>query len=243
MSNLQLFEFDSQEIRVIDVNGNPWFVLSDVLKAIGTKTRPADAKASLLEELGEEVATDYPLLTAGGMQNVLIINESALTFVVSRSLTETGKRFNRWIHSEVLPSIRKTGTYSVQSQSQSQSMQPERPINKLALEISRDVREIIDNLVDNPCLAQFLVDLAVSEIMPSGHTLEPSNLKSVSQIAFSLGLPVDQNNCSKLESYVNRSCIHLSTQLYRVVDEQEVFGTFYPKDNEQVIETIIGFFC
>ena len=113
MSNLALFQFESDEVRVVMVDGEPWFVLRDVLRAMGTKTRPADAKAESIETLGEGVVKDYPLQTPGGMQEVTIVSTEAVTFLVSRGRTETSKRLNRWIHCEVLPSIRKTGSYTV----------------------------------------------------------------------------------------------------------------------------------
>lgn len=120
MSNLMQFVFDTKEIRVTDQNGDPWFVLRDVLNAMESSTRPADAKSSIIENLGEGVVVDYPLQTAGGVQNVIVVHESAATFLVARSNTEKGRQLNRWIHTEVLPQIRKTGSYAVQPMSLAQ---------------------------------------------------------------------------------------------------------------------------
>lgn len=132
------FQFESNSVRVVVNDGDPWFVLSDVLGAMESKTRPTDAKTTLQEELGNDVVTNYPLETAGGIQNVLIINEMSLTFLVSRSRTEIGKRLNRWIHIDILPSIRKTGGYGQRQElSETEKLRIELENAKIKLEIAK----------------------------------------------------------------------------------------------------------
>jgi prophage antirepressor-like protein len=114
MSNLAVFKFSSNNVRVVMINGEPWFIARDVLEALGSKSRSNDVKAMVEEDLGEGYVTVVPLETAGGEQQVVALSEAALTMVVSRSRTELGKAMNRWIHTEVLPSIRKTGGYGKQ---------------------------------------------------------------------------------------------------------------------------------
>ncbi|MCG5512828.1 Bro-N domain-containing protein [Ectothiorhodospira shaposhnikovii] len=112
MSNIVSFEFESNDVRVItNESGQPWFVLRDVLAAMGSSTRPAIAKTAIEEGLGGGYTMITPFQTAGGTQNVTVISEPAVTFLVSRSNTEAGKRLNRWIHGVVLPAIRKDGGY------------------------------------------------------------------------------------------------------------------------------------
>lgn len=114
MSNLAVFKFSSNNVRVVMINGEPWFIARDVLEALGSKSRSNDVKAMVEEDLGDGYVTVVPLGTAGGEQQVVALSEAALTMVVSRSRTELGKAMNRWIHTEVLPSIRKTGGYGKQ---------------------------------------------------------------------------------------------------------------------------------
>lgn len=118
MTNLTSFAFDSAQIRVIYQDGEPWFVLSDILNALQTSATRAEWKGAVIEYFGEGGVISHPLCTAGGTQNVLLISEAAMTFVISRSRTEVGKKFTRWIHSEVIPSIRKTGKYELKPMSQ-----------------------------------------------------------------------------------------------------------------------------
>ena len=111
-TDMTLFEFEGNDVRIINQNGDSWFVLKDILSSMGSSTRPAIAKSTIEQGLGDEVYDEYPIVDSiGRTQNITIINDAAVTFLVSRSNTETGKRLNRWIHKEVIPSIRKHGGY------------------------------------------------------------------------------------------------------------------------------------
>lgn len=109
--DLLSFTFNSKAIRVTDQNGDPWFILRDLLDAMGSATKVTDAVESIKQGLGEGFANDVPLQTKGGIQKTIIVSESAATYLLSRSNTEKGRELNRFIHVEVLPSIRKTGKY------------------------------------------------------------------------------------------------------------------------------------
>ncbi len=113
MSNLVPFSFGTASIRVIDNDGTPWFVLRDLLDAIQTTTPTSAAVASIKAGLGEGFTAGLPLQTNGGLQEVTIVAEAAATYLLSRSNTEKGKELNRFIHVEVLPSIRQTGAYAL----------------------------------------------------------------------------------------------------------------------------------
>jgi prophage antirepressor-like protein len=113
MNELSIFSFNTQEIRIADQNGDPWFVLRDLLEAMESKTRPSDAKTNAVESLGDGVVSDYHIVDSlGRTQQVTIVNESAATYLLARSNTEKGRELNRFIHIEVLPTIRKTGSYT-----------------------------------------------------------------------------------------------------------------------------------
>jgi len=118
MSNIVEFAFEGKNVRITDQNGENWFVLRDVLAAMNSKTIRQEAVESIEDGLGTGAVNTIPLQTAGGIQNTLIISEPAVTYLLSRSNTEEGKRLNKWIHTEVLPSIRKIGSYSVNQQKQ-----------------------------------------------------------------------------------------------------------------------------
>jgi prophage antirepressor-like protein len=114
MSTLTVFQFEQQSIRTISIDGQPAFCLVDLLNAIRSTTRPSDAKASVEEVFGDGVVLNSPVKDSlGRLQDTPFVFESGATFVITRSRTETGKKVNRWIHTEVLPSIRKTGAYQL----------------------------------------------------------------------------------------------------------------------------------
>ena len=116
-SNLIPFQFESRVVRGTDQNGDPWFILRDLLDAMESTTKVTDAVESVKQGLGDGFASDVPILDSlGRKQTAIIVSEAAATYLLARSNTEKGRELNRFIHVEVLPSIRKTGSYSSHNQ-------------------------------------------------------------------------------------------------------------------------------
>src|SRR5580704_28344 len=104
---MQVFEdSEHEEFRVFNRDGEPWFVLADVCRSLGIKNT-SDAAARLDDDEKGVAQID----TRGGSQKLRIINESGLYSLILRSEKPEAKRFKKWVTSEVLPSIRKTGGY------------------------------------------------------------------------------------------------------------------------------------
>lgn len=120
--------------------------------------------------------------------------------------------------------------------------QPQLPPNKVALEISRDVREITDNLTDNPRLAQFLVDHAISGIMPSQATLTGDSLQGVVEIALEMGFQVDHSSRSQLGKFVKKLCGQLNQPEKRLVNGTTREVACYPSNHPEVRQAITNFF-
>lgn len=106
MNELQVFTYSGNEVRTVQKNGEPWFVLKDVCAILGI-SKYRDAADRLDPDEREPVRVD----TLGGKQEMLCINESGLYNVILRSDKPEAKPFRKWVTSEVLPSIRKTGGY------------------------------------------------------------------------------------------------------------------------------------
>lgn len=102
-SSVVTFSFESQDLRVITLNGDPWFVAKDICNSLGVDTR------NLRRDLDEEEIQTLNLRGSG--RDSLIINESGLYSLILRSRKPEAKRFKKWVTSEVLPSIRKHGGY------------------------------------------------------------------------------------------------------------------------------------
>lgn len=107
--NRQLNSFvnDSFALRVVDVDGSPWFVAADVCKALDI-SNSRDAISRLDEDEKGVATTD----TLGGVQQVSIVSESGMYALIFSSRKPEARAFRKWVTSEVLPSIRKTGSYS-----------------------------------------------------------------------------------------------------------------------------------
>lgn len=100
MRNLQIFNYNGNEIRTIEKDGEPWWVLKDVCSVLGLKNPTVIA-----DRLEEDEVTKFNLGGLSGETN--IINESGIYNVILRSDKPEAKPFRKWVTSEVLPSIRK----------------------------------------------------------------------------------------------------------------------------------------
>lgn len=106
MNELQVFSYQSNEVRTVMKGGEPWFVLKDVCSVLGI-SKYRDVSTRLDPDERGSVRVD----TLGGPQEVTIISESGLYHVILRSDKPEAKPFRKWVTSEVLPAIRKTGQY------------------------------------------------------------------------------------------------------------------------------------
>ena len=111
LNNLQIFENEEfGEVRTVTIDNEPWFVGKDVAEALGY----SKARNAISAHVSVEDKKDAPIQgTPGGTQNMTIINESGLYALIFGSKLESAKRFKHWVTSEVLPSIRKTGAYQM----------------------------------------------------------------------------------------------------------------------------------
>ncbi|MCM3294247.1 Bro-N domain-containing protein, partial [Paenibacillus sp. MER 180] len=108
MNQLQVFNFSGNDIRVVTKDGQPWWVAKDVCEVLEIKNN-RDALARLDEDEKGVDSTD----TLGGAQQVQVVNEPGLYSLILGSRKPEAKQFKRWITHEVIPTIRKTGAYSV----------------------------------------------------------------------------------------------------------------------------------
>lgn len=110
MSSIQIFnnpEFG--DIRTVDQNGEPWFVGKDIAAALGYK----DTVNALKSHVDEQDKAGWRITTKFGEKDTTIINESGVYSLIFGSKLEGAVRFKRWVTGEVLPTIRKTGSYTM----------------------------------------------------------------------------------------------------------------------------------
>lgn len=108
MSNeIRIFNFNGADLGLVEIDGEPWFVAKDVCKFLRlTNTTKA---VSYLEPHEKGLTNCY---TPGGNQKITIISEPGLYLLIGRSRKPEAKKFSHWVRHEVLPSIRKCGSYS-----------------------------------------------------------------------------------------------------------------------------------
>lgn len=194
MTSLSVFSFNDNQVRIVTVDGEPWFVAKDVLEAMETSTKVTDLKALIVEDLGDEFVTNESIKdTLGRNQEMMLLSEPALTLFVSRSRTEVGKSMNRWIHTEVLPAIRKTGRYEVIPKPDPTPALPPADVR---------VDKLMSNLeklgidITNPRYHQCIQDFVMDKIMgAAGPALPASNepqwlgvAEKAEQMGYSVGL-------------------------------------------------------
>lgn len=111
--NLVSFDFRDNTVRSVVIDNEPWFIAKDVCEVL--ELADVSKACSRLDE-DEKGTNTVP--TLGGIQDLLIINESGLYSLILTSRKPQAKEFKKWVTSEVLPSIRKTGKYEVETKPQ-----------------------------------------------------------------------------------------------------------------------------
>ena len=107
MTSLTQFTFHNEyNVRIIDLDGELWFVASDVASALDYRMA-----SDMTRFLDDDEKGTHNLRTPSGSQDLTIINESGLYSAILKSRKPEAKKFKKWVTSEVLPSIRKTGKY------------------------------------------------------------------------------------------------------------------------------------
>ena len=112
MNKIQIFRSpEFGQVRTLVKNGEPWLVGKDVAEALGySNTRDA-----LIKHVDSEDKSDVAIHDGSQNRNMTAINESGLYSLIMGSKLPNAKKFKHWVTSEVLPSLRKTGTYSMKS--------------------------------------------------------------------------------------------------------------------------------
>ncbi|HCY7249551.1 TPA: ORF6C domain-containing protein [Staphylococcus aureus] len=140
MQELQTFNFEELPVRILEVDGEPYFIGKDVADILGY----ANGRDALSKHVDAEDKLTSQIATAGQNRNVTIINESGLYSLIFSSKLENAKRFKRWVTSEVLPTLRKTGAYQVPSD----PMQALRLMFEATEETKQEIKNVKDDVID-----------------------------------------------------------------------------------------------
>ena len=121
MNEITSWNYEGAEVRTVQIDGEPWFVLADLCRELEISHVKDTATRIDEDDLGQTEVIDR----MGRSQKVWIINESGLYTVILRSDKPQAKPFRKWVTSVVLPSIRKTGSYSVQQPNAFENLSPQ----------------------------------------------------------------------------------------------------------------------
>jgi prophage antirepressor-like protein len=156
MNEIQIFKNENfGEVRVAEVNGVPMFCLADVCRVLELTT-----PSKVRERLNQKGVNSIPTLTNGGTQNLTYINEGNLYKAIFQSRKPEAEAFQDWVTDEVLPSIRKTGSYNMpktfaQALRLAAEQQEKIEAQQALIEAQKPKAEYYDALVDRKCLLNF----------------------------------------------------------------------------------------
>ena len=160
MNELKVFnnpEFG--KVRTVEINGEPWLVGKDVAAALGYQ----NPQRAIRDHVDEEDKGVTEMVPPGGKQSVPIINESGLYSLVLSSKLPGAKKFRRWVTSEVLPSIRKTGHYTAKPmtdyQMESIRVRKAQLLERLAKEYDGTYRQVLQAHATKELTGEYLLPL------------------------------------------------------------------------------------
>ncbi|MCI8704323.1 MAG: phage repressor protein/antirepressor Ant [Anaerotignum sp.] len=208
MNELQIFTYNGSEVRTVQKDGEPWWVLKDVCEVLGLKN-----PTMIADRLDEDERAKFDL---GRQGETNIINESGLYNVILRSDKPEAKPFRKWVTSEVLPAIRKYGAYMTPETLEAAILNPDMMIRLCtALKDEQDKNKAlqaansslsVDNQIMKPKAEYF--DELVDRNLLTGfrETAKQLQIKEKEFIAFLLGKKyVYRDKRGKLQPYADKN--------------------------------------
>ena len=188
METVQIFSNPNfGQIRTISIDGDPYFAAIDLAKQLGyKKTRNA-----ITRHVDAEDALKHRSLTKGGRQFLIFVNESGMYSLILGSQLPQAKAFKRWVTSEVLPSIRKTGMYKLEAENQALKLEAHTATKVIEMN-AQSIREYEDRISD----LKRRLQSRTGEPLSNGYT---DRLYSVSEIAKMMNMTANCLN-KKLET-------------------------------------------
>ncbi len=190
MDNLQIFKNEEfGTVRTVMINGEPWFVGKDVAEALGYK----NTRVALQDNVTSKHKGVTKVTTFGGEQDMVIIDEPGLYSLVFGSNLPSATKFQDWVYEEVLPAIRKTGSYNLQARDSYMIEDPIERANRWIAEQQAHHEEV--KALESQVAVQ---SQQIAELQPKASyydlVLSSPNLLSVSEIAKDYGWSATKMN-------------------------------------------------
>lgn len=181
MNEIQIFNYQDKQVRAVEKDGEPWWVLKDVCEVLEISHIKDTADRLEKDEVGQTEVID----SLGRKQMTTIINESGLYNVILRSDKPQAKPFRRWVTSEILPSIRKHGGYLTPEKVEEALLNPDTLIRLATdLKTERQRRKLLEdeNAQQKQLLAEYGPKASYYDVV-----LQTPDAISTSQIAKDYG--------------------------------------------------------
>lgn len=161
MNDLQVFTNERLgNVRVVQIKGQPYFVGKDVAEILGY----ANASKALLDHVDEEDKLNNETLSSLGQRGGWLINESGLYSLILSSKLPKAKEFKRWVTSEVLPSIRKTGGYNANQNDVYKAKRLEVMMMNAKARIMKEENKKLELIIKNPNFKSIAKTYSASEV-------------------------------------------------------------------------------
>lgn len=175
MDEIQAFNFNDSEVRTILIEGTPYFIGKDITEILGY----SNASKALIDHVDDEDKLNNETLSSVGQRGAWLVNESGLYSLILKSKLPTAKKFKRWVTSEVLPTIRKHGTYMTDERIEEALLDPD-TIIKIATQLKEEKT------------GRLIAEQQVQELTPKAtyydQVLANKSLATVTQISKDYGL-------------------------------------------------------
>ena len=216
MSNeIKIFENEEfGSVRTMEINGEPYFVGKDVAEILGY----ANTSKALIDHVDDEDKLNNETLSSLGQRGGWLINESGLYSLILSSKLPTAKKFKRWVTSEILPAIRKTGSYSIQSKPDSYTIEDPAARARRWAEEYEEKKALEAKIEEQKPLVEYAEHIQASK--------DVIDMKSMAKLASKNGIKIGRN---KLFSFLRDR---------KILDRENIpYANYMDKEWFQVVES------
>ena len=201
-------------VRTLTIDEKPYFVGKDVAEILGY----VETAKAIREHVDEDDKGVSVLDTPGGKQKMTIINESGLYSLILSSKLPNAKKFKRWVTSEVLPAIRKTGSYSIQSKPDSYTIEDPAARARRWAEEYEEKKALEAKIEEQKPLVEYAEHIQASK--------DVIDMKSMAKLASKNGIKIGRN---KLFSFLRDR---------KILDRENIpYANYMDKEWFQVVES------
>ena len=185
--------FENEEfgsVRTMEINGEPYFVGKDVAEILGY----ANTSKALIDHVDDEDKLNNETLSSLGQRGGWLINESGLYSLILSSKLPNAKKFKRWITSDVLPAIRKTGSYSIQNKPDSYTIEDPAARARRWAEEYEEKKALEAKIEEQKPLVEYAEHIQASK--------DVIDMKSMAKLASKNGIIIEYLKYTKTYKYI-----------------------------------------